>query len=152
MEYIVSACLAGIKCRYNGSDCGQEAVKTLVEKGIALPLCPEILGSLPIPRTKAELRRSAGGTRVISETGEDLTGSFLNGAKKTLQIAETLGIKKAILKSGSPSCGKDTVYDGSFSGILVPGEGITAKVLREAGINLFSETDLQELQNCGGQK
>jgi|SRR5699024_2067105 len=142
--YIVSACLAGIKCRYDGRDNTDERVKRLVEEGKAVPVCPEVLGGLSIPRTPCEIIMNNGNIKVINKNGEDCTEKFLEGSKKTLAIAKVVGAKKAILKSKSPSCGNGKIYDGSFSGILTEGKGITTGLLLNNGIKVYTEKDLTE--------
>jgi len=141
--YLVSACLAGENCRYDGRNCRNEAVAELVRQGKAIPVCPELLGGLPIPRTPSEIVRSEDGSiKVVSRDGEDRTKEFYVGAEKTLAIAKAYGIKKAILKSKSPSCGCGQVYDGTFSGKLTEGYGITARLLKDNHIEVCTENDL----------
>ncbi len=137
--YIVSACLAGIKCRYDGKNNTDEKIKKLVEEGKAIPVCPEVLGGLTIPRTPCEIIDNNGKIKVINKKGIDCTKEFLEGAKKTLAIAQTVGAKKAILKSKSPSCGNGKVYDGSFSGKLIKGQGVTTKLLLDNDIKVCTE-------------
>lgn len=137
---LVSACLAGIRCKWNGELIQNEAVMNLVKNGEAVPVCPERLGGLPTPREPAEI---AGG-RVLSKTGKDLTEAFLRGAKEALRIARRHGCAKAILKARSPSCGSTQIYDGGFSGKLIPGDGITAKLLKENGIVVLSEEEIRQ--------
>jgi len=142
--YLVSACLAGENCRYNGKNCRNEAVVELVRQGKAIPVCPEQLGGLPIPRSPSEIVRSEDGSiKVMSRDGQDRTSEFYAGAEKTLAIARAHGIKKAILKSRSPSCGCGQVYDGTFSGKLTEGYGITARLLKDNQIEVCTENDLE---------
>ncbi|MGE9984377.1 DUF523 domain-containing protein [Desulfovibrio sp. SGI.169] len=136
--YVVSGCLAGLACRYDGGSNPCAAVIRLVEEGRAVPVCPESLAGLSVPRLPCEL---AGG-RVLSQDGRDLTESFLRGAQLALSAAQRCGCTAAILKSRSPSCGFGQIYDGTFSRRLCPGEGIWARLLREAGFALFSEERL----------
>lgn len=142
MRVLVSACLLGVNCRYNGVLKEDEAVKELLSrKDITLiSVCPEQLGGLPTPRTPSERK----GAKVVSLEGEDRTAAFLRGAEETLRIANLYGCEVAILKERSPSCGNKQVYDGSFSGTVVPGEGVTAELLRKNGVTLFGESDLAE--------
>ena len=135
---IVSACLAGIKCNYLGDDNSHPKVVELVRKGLAIPVCPEQLGGLPTPRIPAEIQ----GRKVMNKNGEDVTSNFQKGAEETLRIAKLVNCKKTILKSNSPSCGCGKIYDGSFSGKLIPGNGITTKLLMKKGIEIITETDL----------
>lgn len=143
MRVLVSACLLGVNCRYNGVPKEDAAVKELLhrEEITLIPVCPEQLGGLPTPRTPSE--RKEGG--VISSEGEDRTAAFARGAEETLRIAKLYGCDVAILKERSPSCGNREVYDGSFSGTLMPGEGVTAELLRKNGVKVFGESELKEL-------
>ncbi|HPX00534.1 MAG TPA: DUF523 domain-containing protein [Sedimentibacter sp.] len=136
-EYIVSACLCGEKTRYDGKANTNEKIRQLVEEGKALPLCPEIEGGLPVPRHPCEIKNN----EVINNIGVDKTADFLKGAEKTLQLCKKYKIKKAILKEKSPSCGTRFIYDGTFTGTLIPGQGITAKLLRENGIRVVSDEE-----------
>ncbi len=129
---IVSACLAGYRCRYDGKICPDEAIVDLVGRGEAIPVCPEMMGGLPCPRIPSE--RTADGTRVVTREGGDVTDAFTLGAEETLRLACLYGCEKAILKARSPSCGCGQVYDGTFSGTLRSGDGVTAQLLRENGI------------------
>ena len=138
--YIVSACLAGIKCRYDGKDNGDEKIIQLVKEGKAITVCPEVFGGLSIPRVPCEIvLDDKGNIKVINKEGVDCTENFKEGAKKTLAIAEILGADTAILKSKSPSCGCGKIYDGTFSGKLVEGDGVAAKFLTENGIKVYNE-------------
>lgn len=139
---LVSACLAGLACRYDGRDNAVAWIRELVAAGQALPFCPEQLGGLGTPREPAEQRPGHGREpKVHSLSGQDLTGAFLRGARESLKLARLIGADAAILKERSPSCGVHAVYNGRFEGILVPGEGLTARLFREAGISLYCEDD-----------
>lgn len=138
---IVSACLAGVECRYNGSPFPIPVIVNMVKKGFALPVCPEILGGFSIPRPPAEIRNG----RIVLNTGEDVTEQFLRGAQAAFSIASTIGCQKAIVKSKSPTCGCGRIYDGTFSGTLIAGDGIFTKLLKEHGIEVLTEEDLEEL-------
>lgn len=138
---LVSACLLGICCRYDGGDCKSEAVIDLKNRYHLIPVCPEIYGGLTTPRDPAE-RRSAG---VFSCKGADVTAQYNKGAQAALQLANLLGCRKAVLKARSPSCGCGQIYDGSFSGILTNGKGVTAELLQQHGILVFSEESLSDL-------
>ena len=147
--YIISACLCGVNCKYSGNNNLNEKCMKLFQDGKALLVCPEQLGGLCTPRNPAELDSSAknvieGDGKVIDNAGNDVTKQFLDGAYETLRIAKTAGIKKAILKEGSPSCGCNFVYDGAFSGNKIEGKGITAYVLEQEGIAVISDEDLDE--------
>lgn len=139
---VVSACLCGINCKYNGKNNLSEKVKKLVEEGKAVSICPEQLGGLPTPRKSSEIVENKGELKVITIEGKDVTEEFLLGARKALEIAKLVGAKKAILKSGSPSCGVNGIYDGTFSKKLVKGNGITARLFLENGIEVISEKDI----------
>jgi uncharacterized protein YbbK (DUF523 family) len=131
---IVSACLAGYRCRYDGKTVPNEAVVALVKRGEAIPVCPEMLGGLPCPRIPSE--RTADGTQVLARDGRDVTEAFQRGADETLRLARLYGCSHAILKARSPSCGYGEIYDGSFSGTLRTGNGVTADLLLENGITV----------------
>lgn len=144
--YLVSSCLAGINCRYNGSNSENKYVAELVKVGKAIAICPEQLAGLPTPRACCEIFIDENSNkRVISKDGKDLTESFLKGAEKTLGIIKAAGIKKAILQSRSPSCGYGMVYDGKFSGKLIEGNGVVAELLMKNGIEVYTENDLDKL-------
>jgi len=135
---IVSACLAGVGCRYDGTAKPCEAVIRLVAEGQAVPLCPEQLGGLPTPRAPAEIT----GSQVIRKDGVELTEEFIRGAREALKIARLVGAKTAILKSRSPSCGSGKIYDGSFSGRLVDGDGLFAELCKQEGIEVKNEEEI----------
>ena len=135
---LVSACLAGIPCRYNGESKLNKDVKQLIKDGEALFVCPEQLGGLTTPRPPAEIIKG----RVIDKDGRDVTKEFLKGAEITLELARTYKCKKAILKARSPSCGKGKIYDGTFTGTLIEGNGITAEILVKNGIKVIDEDDI----------
>ncbi len=135
---ICSACSLGIKCRYNGRSKANKNILKLAKKETLIPVCPEQLGGLPIPRGPYEIREN----KVFSKNGEESTAAFLRGAREVLRIAKLLNCKEAIFKQRSPSCGCGEIYDGSFSGKVVAGDGITTKLLKEHGIKVFSEEDL----------
>lgn len=144
--YLVSSCLAGINCRYNGSNTENRVVTELVNEGQAIPVCPEQLAGLPTPRSSCEIVISdSGQKKVISEDGQDFTKEFMKGAEKTLAIAKAIGINKAILQSRSPSCGCHMIYDGTFSGKLIEGNGMTAELFLENGIKVYTENELDQL-------
>jgi uncharacterized protein YbbK (DUF523 family) len=136
---IVSACLAGLHCRYDGGEKTNEIVTRLVVEGKAIPLCPEQLGGLSTPRLPAEIR----GEQVVRRDGADVTAEFQYGAQESLKIVLLCGAKKAILKAKSPSCGCGKIYDGSFSGTVIAGDGIFAALCKENGIDVKTEEDLQ---------
>jgi len=135
---LVSACLAGFFCRYDGGATPHPLVLRLVEQGRAVCVCPEELGGLATPRDPVEL--CAG--RAMSRSGLDVTAAFLAGVRRSQDIALTAGCRAAILKSRSPSCGLGRVYDGSFSGVLIPGDGLLAAKLKEQGFAVCTDEDL----------
>lgn len=135
---LVSACLAGIKCRWDGDSRPCEKVMELVRQGKAIPVCPEQLGGLTTPRTPAEQR----GDKVFTKDGKDVTAEFKKGAEEALKIAKLANCKEAILKSKSPSCGFGKVYDGTFSGNLTKGDGVLAALLKKNNIKIITENDL----------
>jgi len=135
---LVSACLAGIKCRYDGKDNANDKVIQMVKNGVAIPICPEQLGGLQTPRIPAEIIEN----KIINKKGENLTSKFKKGAKETLRIAELVNCQKAILKQRSPSCGYGKIYDGSHTGKIIEGMGFTARVLSQKGITILTEEDL----------
>ncbi len=142
---LVSACLLGCPTRYDGGHCALPALLELAARGLALPFCPEVAGGLPIPRPPAECCGGdgegvlAGTARVYTAAGDDVTEAFLAGARRALAVAERLGIRHAVLKEGSPSCGVRRIYDGTFQGRLVRGCGVTTALLRRHGIEVCSE-------------
>lgn len=140
--FVVSACLAGFKCRYDGESRPSEAVVKLYGTGRAIPVCPESLSGMKAPRPPAEWREG----RAIDSTGKDKTQFFERGSQKALEKAIRSGCKKAIVKSKSPSCGYGQIYDGSFSHTLCPGNGIWTQKLLDAGFKIYTEENLPELE------
>lgn len=138
----VSACLVGVKCRYDGKSVVYPEIMALFEAGKLLPVCPEVLGGLSIPRPSCEMIKTADHYKVCTVEGVDKTAAFQAGAEKTLAVCQALGISKAILKSKSPSCGRDYIYDGTFTGNLVEGNGLTAALLMANGIEVVGEQGL----------
>ena len=145
---LCSACLVGIKCAYDGNDRFDDKAKDMFDKGLVVPVCPEQLGGLPTPRDKREIKGGKGArvldgkAKVIERSGEDATKQALKGAEETLKIARQLGIKEFIGKARSPSCGCGRIYDGTFSGTLVKGDGVTVALLKKSGIKTINEDDL----------
>ena len=136
--YLVSACLVGINCKYNGGNNYNEKVLELVKTGMAIPVCPEQLGGLMTPRNPSEIVND----KVMMNDGTDVTSNYERGAKEVLELCKKLNITKVILKSNSPSCGYGTIYDGTFTGTKVPGNGITTNLLLKNGIEVITEKDL----------
>ncbi|MBX4265948.1 DUF523 domain-containing protein [Clostridium estertheticum] len=149
---IVSSCLCGINCRYDGSNNLDTRVLKLLNEGKALPVCPEQLGGLATPREPCEILNGNGldvidgKATIIGAKNNDLTSSFLKGAYETLKIAEGIGATTAILKARSPSCGVSKIYDGTFSSTLRPGNGVAAELLLSKGIKVFTEEDLDDIK------
>jgi len=146
--WLVSACLLGRRCRYDGGHKRNEAVVALAKRQKLIPVCPEELGGLPIPRPPSEITGPpeaggadvlAGKARVVTRQGKDVTPYFLKGANEVLKIAQTHNAKKAIFKARSPSCGCGEIYDGTFSGRTRPGDGVTTALLKKHGIEVVSE-------------
>lgn len=143
VKILVSSCLLGDNCKYNGQNNLNQKLINDLENFDIIPICPEVLGGLPTPRIPSEII----GDKVINKEGIDVTKNFLDGAKHSLYIAKELNIKYAILKSRSPSCGRGRIYDGSFSGKLISGNGITTNLLENYGIEVYSEEDYDVLLN-----
>ena len=143
MKLLISACLLGVPCRYDGRSKPVEGILELAKLGYELiPVCPEVLGGLPTPRPPAECQSDG---RIINRAGDDVTEFYQKGAQKALEIAKAHGCAAAVLKEKSPSCGCYEIYDGSFSKRLVPGQGVTAKLLCEHQIQVLGETHLEQL-------
>ena len=141
MRILVSACLLGCSCRYDGKSkpCGQ--ILSLSSRHCLIPVCPEQLGGLATPRPPAEIM----GKRVINNQGHDVTQAYEKGAMEALKLYQALGCQMAILKSRSPSCGCGQVYDGAFSGALRPGDGVTAALLKQHGIRVLTEEEHEKI-------
>ncbi|WP_425449168.1 DUF523 domain-containing protein [Dethiothermospora halolimnae] len=141
--YIVSACLAGISCRYDGKHNLNKDILNLLKEGKAILVCPEQLGGLSTPRVPCEIKKdSEGNIKVINKEGKDVTENFIKGAKETLKIAKDVDATIAILKSRSPSCGYKEIYDGTFSGKRIKGNGITGELLSKEGIKIYNEDNI----------
>ena len=138
MRVLVSACLLGVCCRYDGQSKACPAVLELLKAHELIPVCPEQLGGLPTPRPPAEIQ----GNRVINREGTDVTAQYQKGAEEAARLYQVLDCDCAVLKARSPSCGCGEVYDGSFSGTLVPGDGITAQALKRRGVRVLTEETL----------
>jgi uncharacterized protein YbbK (DUF523 family) len=138
--------------RYNGGDAAvrHPVLARWLEERRVIPFCPEVAGGLPVPRPPAEISGGSGldvlngRARVLRRPGDDLTSFFLRGARLALEAAIEAGAPLAVLKDGSPSCATSRIYDGSFRGVAVPGSGVTATLLREHGIAVFSEMQIEE--------
>ena len=136
---LISACLLGTDCKYNGGNNAlpPERLAALEERFRLVPVCPERAGGLPTPRLPSERR----GDRVVNTAEEDVTEAFYRGAAFALETAEREGCRIALLKERSPSCGSGRIYDGSFTGTVIPGDGVTAEMLKKSGLTVCSETE-----------
>ena len=150
---LVSACLAGLATTHTGVAKPNRKVMELVRQGRAILVCPEQLGGLPTPRPAAEIVSAGSGAsvldgegRVLDSSGRDVTANYLRGAREALKAARLAGAKVAVLKARSPSCGKDRIHDGTFTGTLQGGSGVTASLLRREGLEVLSEEDLEGLE------
>ncbi|MGZ4111819.1 MAG: DUF523 domain-containing protein [Tumebacillaceae bacterium] len=147
---VISACLAGCRCRYDGDDNLVDRYKEMVEQGKAVFVCPEQLGGLSTPRPPAEIVGGTGedvldgNARVVTNQGVDVTEQFVRGAEEALRMAKLVGAQEAILKERSPSCGSALIYDGTYSGSKIPGHGVTAALLERHGIKVYSEETYPE--------
>lgn len=151
--YLISSCLCGVNCKYSGGNNLNEKCLDLLKEGKGILICPEQLGGLPTPRLPAEIIGNAenilrGMDKITTKNNIDVTNEFLKGAKETLKIAKLYNITKAILKEGSPSCGVKYVYDGSFTGKKIKGNGLTTEILIKNGIEVISDINfMEEIRN-----
>ncbi|MFL7791765.1 MAG: DUF523 domain-containing protein [Anaerolineae bacterium] len=149
--YLVSACLLGVPCVYDGQGRPVDNLLSLAACGQVVPICPEVAGGLPIPRPAVEIVGGDGGdvldglARVVTEAGADVTWAFLHGAERALAVAQQYGITTAILRQCSPSCGSACIYDGTHSGTLITGQGVTTAFLRRHGVEVFAEADVSHI-------
>lgn len=157
MKILISSCLLGENVRYDGANSSialgpsftfsqKELFMDILCENEIYSLCPEVSGGLPIPRIPSEVISRQKPFIVKNKEGEDVTINFLLGAKNALDLCKEESIKVALLKSNSPSCGNKQVYDGTFSGTFIQGQGLTAKLLSENGITIFDENQLLELK------
>lgn len=140
---LISACLVGDNVKYDGGNNKSPLIDKLLEKYELIPFCPEVEGGLKTPRSPSEIKDD----RVINQEGQDVTMAFERGAELAFNICLFLKIKKVILKERSPSCGSNEIYDGSFSHKVISGMGITARYLKEKGIEVYTENDIDSLLN-----
>lgn len=151
---LVSACLVGCRARYDGAiaETVDERLRQWLASGLLLPFCPETAGGLPVPRPPAEISGRAGkevlagGGKVLTRAGADVTDNFIAGARLTLVATRYFAIHTAVLKEGSPSCGTTRIYDGCFRGRQVPGQGVAAALLAAHNVTLFNEHSLARLE------
>lgn len=141
MNILISGCLLGLKCRYDGKEKKLSEIEKLIGLYNLIPVCPEQLGGLPTPRIPAERVKD----RVITQVGVDVTKEYRLGAEEALKIVKLYNCKKAILKEKSPSCGCGKIYDGTFSRNLIAGNGVTAELLLKNGIEVFGESEIDKL-------
>jgi len=139
-KILISACLLGENVKYNGKNnkLNFTFLEELKKKYELIPFCPEVEGGLPIPRVPSEIILHKN-LKVINKEGKDVTGEFIKGAKKCVELVKKEGIKKALLKANSPSCGIGQVYDGSFTKVLIPEDGVTVKELKKIGVEVYDE-------------
>jgi uncharacterized protein YbbK (DUF523 family) len=154
--YLVSACLLGLPCAYDGRGRPVDDLLALAACGQVMPICPEVAGGLPIPRPPAEIVDGDGDdvldgrARVVTVTGDDVTAAFLCGAERVLAVARQHGITSAILRQRSPSCGSTCICDGTHNGMLIPGQGVAAALLRRHGVEVLAEAEVSRiLERCG---
>ena len=140
-KILISACLVGDKVRYDGKSQYHPLIKDLLQKYELVPFCPEVEGGLPTPRVPSEINKD----KVINKEGRDVTRQFKSGAELALNICKYLQIKVAILKDGSPSCGSSQIHDGRFTGRMIKGKGITATLLEQTGIKVYTANEIEEL-------
>ena len=140
-KILISSCLLGISCRYDGRSVPNESAKKLKEKFDLVPFCPEIYGGLSTPRIPSERV----GERVMSKTGTDVTDNYNKGAEEGLMLCRLMDVEIALLKEKSPACGSMQIYDGTFTGTLVDGEGVLAELLRKNGIKVYGESQIDKL-------
>ena len=141
MRILISACLLGTACRYDGKSKAYPLAEALATRHQLVPVCPEQLGGLPTPRTPSERR----GERVITAEGADVTAQYRRGAEEALRLCRLFGCEAAVLKERSPSCGDGQIYDGTFTGALTAGQGVTAQLLEENGVAVYGESRIDEL-------
>ncbi|OFI05774.1 hypothetical protein CLOACE_15410 [Clostridium acetireducens DSM 10703] len=147
---LVSACLCGINCKYNGKNNLNKKILKLLNEGKVLMICPEQIGGLQTPREPCEIVGGTGAdvlkgkSKVLSKSGKDCTKEFIKGAYESLKVAKKCNIKKAILKSKSPSCGYGSIYNGNFNGTNINGNGVTAELLSINGILVYNEENFYE--------
>ena len=141
-KIIVSGCLLGCDCRYKGDNCKCDELLELAKEHTLIPVCPEQLGGLSTPRHPAEIV----GDKVISNHGKDVTYEYTKGAEMALYIAKTNNADVVVFKANSPSCGKGIIYDGTFTGNKIEGNGVAAKMFLDNGFLVFTENEIDELK------
>lgn len=140
MRLLISACILGCCCRYDGASKPHPLAEALAQRHTLVPVCPEQMGGLSTPRPPAERQ----GDRVVTREGRDVTEQYRKGAEEALRLCRLMGCEAAVLKERSPSCGCGAIYDGTFSKTLCPGDGVTAERLASAGIPVYGESQLEK--------
>lgn len=143
MRILVSACLMGVGCRYDGKSNQLPQLEQLMKQHTCIPVCPEIFGGLPTPRVPAERQ----GSKIMTQDGQDVTQQFVRGTAEVLRLADLYHCKAALLKERSPSCGSGQIYDGTFTKTLTEGDGLAAEMLNRKGIAVYGESQIGELVN-----
>ncbi len=143
MRILVSACLMGVGCRYDGKSNQLPQLEQLMKQHTCIPVCPEIFGGLPTPRVPAERQ----GSKIMTQDGQDVTPQFVRGTAEVLRLADLYHCKAALLKERSPSCGCGQIYDGTFTKTLTEGDGLTAEMLKRKDIAVYGESQIGELVN-----
>ena len=143
-KILISACFLGERVRYDGNSkrLPQQIIAQWQQQQRLVMMCPEVAGGLSVPRPPAEIQPDG---RIVTSNGDDVTPAFERGAQTALKICQRFNIRFALLKASSPSCGSDDIYDGSFSGVKIAGQGVTANVLQQHGIAVYSEHTLDKL-------
>lgn len=147
---MISACLLGLNSKYNAGSNKLPYIGEIAKKALLIPVCPEQLGGLPTPRPSCEICGGdgrdvlTGRARVCAKSGEDCSAAFIRGGRETLLLAKTLGAEAALLKARSPSCGFGEIYDGTFLGKIKAGAGVTAAILTDNGLPVFTEEDKEK--------
>ncbi|MCE5300487.1 MAG: DUF523 domain-containing protein [Spirochaetia bacterium] len=148
---LVSACLAGVKCRYDGEHRLVENIRQLTTTGRAMPLCPEVLGGRPIPREPVEITGGTGvdvldgRAKVVDKNGGDHTQEILDGVTEFIKAVKRMNVTAVIMKTKSPACGAGRVYDGTFTGLLIDGDGVLTAALKREGIKIYTEENREEI-------
>jgi len=141
MRILISACLLGVSCRYDGASKKHPEILRLIERHTLVPVCPEQLGGMATPRIPAERQ----GDAVTTRDGTDVTAAYRKGAEEALRLCRLFGCEAAVLKERSPSCGRREIYDGTFTGTLTAGDGVTAELLVAHGIPVYGESQIARL-------
>jgi uncharacterized protein YbbK (DUF523 family) len=144
--YLVSACLIGVNCRYDGDNNYNEKLYEMFKESLLYPVCPEVLGGLEIPREPCEIITRKSNYKVYDINKVNKTSEFFRGAQKTLKIADLIEVRGVIFKENSPSCGVHYIYDGSFNKNVIEGKGLNTSYLEDVGYKIYSENELDKLE------